>query len=97
MGSWGMLFLCLAAGILLGMFYFLGLWWTVIRLPKFRRPLALSISSLLVRTGLVLVGFYFIAREGHWERIIASLVGFILARFFLVRRFAPKNKKIVEG
>lgn len=98
MGSWGMLFLCLAAGILLGMFYFLGLWWTVSRLPQSPRPLVLSVVSFLVRTGLVLVGFYFIARGGHWENLIASLVGFILARIILVQRLAPRSKNtMVKG
>jgi F1F0 ATPase subunit 2 len=35
--------------------------------------------SLLMRTSIVLAGFYFIA-HGHWERLLICLFGFVVAR-----------------
>ena len=75
-----------------GLFYFGGLWWTVRRLPSARQPALLTLGSFLVRTGLSLAAFYF-ASGGHWERILASLLGFIIVRVFLVRRMRSSPAK----
>jgi F1F0 ATPase subunit 2 len=90
------LLLAFFVGMGAGLFYFGGLWWTVRRLPTARQPALLTFGSFLVRTGLSLVAFYF-ASGGHWQRILASLLGFIIVRVFLVRRIrssfvkAPSN------
>jgi F1F0 ATPase subunit 2 len=39
---------------------------------------------LLVRTGIVLVGFYVVA-GGHWERLLLCLLGFVIAHFVVTR------------
>lgn len=68
-----------AAGAGLGAFFFGGLWWTVRRGAGSRwAPLWFS-GSLLVRVAAVLAGFYAVA-AWHWERLLACLLGFILAR-----------------
>jgi len=82
------LILAFTAGLVLGLFYFGGLWLTVQRLPRARHPGVLAAVSLLVRTGLTLVGFYLIM-AGRWERLAFCLVGFFLVRIFLVRRLGP--------
>ncbi len=75
----------LAAGMILGIVYFRGLWQTVLRLPDFRRP-AWSMSwSFVARVGIVMSGFYFIM-DGHLERLAMAMAGFILMRQVLVRR-----------
>ncbi len=76
-----------------GVFYFGGLWWTVRRLPSARHPALLTLGSFLVRTGVSLVAFYF-ASGGHWQRILASLLGFIIVRVFLVRRIRSSPAKV---
>lgn len=83
------LFPALTAGFALGSVYFATLWWTVRQLPTAEQPMRLFVGSLIGRTGLVLVGFYFIM-DGHWERILACVVGFTIARFLLVQRWRPK-------
>ena len=45
------------AGILLGAGYFGALWWTVRTAITAQHPALLFVTSLLVRTGLVLTGF----------------------------------------
>jgi F1F0 ATPase subunit 2 len=75
----------LAAGAILGIVYFRGLWQTVLRLPDFKRP-AWSMSwSFAARVGIVMTGFYFIM-QGHLERLAMAMAGFILVRQILVRR-----------
>jgi F1F0 ATPase subunit 2 len=38
----------------------------------------------MLRTSIALAGFYFVAR-GHWERLLVSLLGFVVARLFVTR------------
>jgi len=69
----------LAAGLLLGAFFFGGLWWTVIRGVSSQRPALWFFGSMLARTSITLAGFYFVGDE-NWERWPLCLVGFVLAR-----------------
>ena len=75
-----------AAGLVLGAFYFISLWRTVRKLPDTQRPLRLMLGSFAVRMAVVLPGFYFVM-SGHWERLVMALIGFILARKLLTRRY----------
>jgi F1F0 ATPase subunit 2 len=68
-----------------GIVYFGGLWWTVRHLPFARQPALLMLGSFLVRTGIGLTAFY-LASGGRWERILISLLGFIIMRGLLLRR-----------
>lgn len=72
------------AGGLLGTLFFGGLWWTVNRGFSSPRPALWFFGSLLVRMSIVLVGFYFVG-HGRWERLVACFLGFIVARFIVVR------------
>jgi F1F0 ATPase subunit 2 len=83
--------LAFAAGIVLGLFYFGTLWWTIQYLTRARRPELVSLGGFLVRTGLTLVGFY-IVMDGHWERALVCLLGFFLMRRVLVRRFGSQKQ-----
>lgn len=74
----------LAAGLLLGAFFFGGLWWTVRKGVSSTRPAYWVFGSLLLRTGITLAGFYWVS-DGHWKRLLGCLVGFILARLVITR------------
>jgi F1F0 ATPase subunit 2 len=85
------LVLASGAGMLLGALFFGGLWWTVRRGLASPRPALWFGGSLLLRTGIVLGGFYFVA-EGSLERMIACLLGFVVARLIVTRLTAmPGN------
>ncbi len=71
-----------AAGVALGLFYFGGLWLTVRQLATRNRPVPLFLGSFLVRTVAVVAGFYFVM-GGRWERVLACLAGFVMARLLL--------------
>lgn len=86
-------FLAFIAGIGLGVFYFGGLWWTVRRISTAPHPAILSLVSFFGRLGVVLLGFYLLT-GGHWGRILVSLLGFLVARGVLVRRWGPEQKRL---
>ena len=79
------LVLAFFAGALLGVFFFGGLWWTVQKGVTSERPALWFLGSLLLRTGLILAGFYLVS-QGHWSRLVACLLGFLIARFIVVKR-----------
>ena len=76
--------LAFATGVLLGAIFFGGLWWTVRKGLSSTQPALWFLGSLLLRTSLVLTGFYFVAR-GRWERVLACLLGFVAARLIATR------------
>ena len=82
------LVLALVAGLFLGAMFFGGLWWTVKKGVSSKRPALLFLGSLLLRTSITLAGFTFIAR-GHWERLLISILGFVIARFIVTRFAGP--------
>ena len=72
------------AGALLGGFFFGGLWWTVRKAVSSRQPALWFLGSMLLRTGIVLPGFYVVS-GGDWKRLLASLLGFVIARLIVTR------------
>lgn len=68
------------AGFLLGAVFFGGLWWTVRKGLSSRQSALWFLGSMLLRMGIALAGFYFVGR-GDWRRLIACLLGFVIARF----------------
>lgn len=72
------------AGAVLGSVFFAGLWWTIAKSTSVKHPSLWLLGSLLTRMMMVLLGFYWVA-DGHWQRLMACLVGFIIARAVLTR------------
>lgn len=69
----------LAGGMVLGTIFFGGLWWTVIKGLASERAAFWFFVSMLLRTGIALVGFYFIGGD-IWQQWLVCLLGFVLAR-----------------
>ena len=84
------LVLALLAGIALGTIFFGGLWWTVRKGVLSPHPALWFFGSLLARMSIVLAGFYSVG-HGHWERLLACLVGFILARLVVTWLTRPSG------
>lgn len=76
--------LVVLAGGVLGVLFFGGLWWTVKKGVSSTQPALLFFVSMLLRTIVVLIGFYFIG-GGHWSRLLSCLLGFIIARLIVMR------------
>ncbi|MBL4574695.1 MAG: hypothetical protein JKY51_01170 [Opitutaceae bacterium] len=83
-------------GALLGVFFFVGLWLTVRKLESFQPAALLFLGSMLLRIGIVVLGFYFIL-DDNWQHLLAGLLGFTLARIMilrLTRRMEQSNQLI---
>ena len=90
----------LLAGVLLGGFFFGGLWWTIqARSPSQWSGLLFS-GSLLLRMTVAVTGFYLVS-HGDWRKLVACLTGFILARIAVTRLIhlphAKSNRIPQEG
>lgn len=77
--------LTMISGIVLGVFYFGGLWLTLQHLSSSRQPAFLVLGSLLVRSAVCLFCFYLVAGNS-WEGLVSSLAGFTLARLVMTDR-----------
>jgi F1F0 ATPase subunit 2 len=84
-----MLILASIAGVGLGAMFFGGLWWTLRRAMASQQPALWFAASLLLRMSLTLVGFYFVS-AGHWQRILACLLGFAISRVAITRLTRPR-------
>jgi F1F0 ATPase subunit 2 len=85
--------LALLTGVLLGTIFFGGLWWTIQRGVSSKSPAALFSASLALRTIIAIAGFYFVS-QGDWRRLLACLLGFLLARIFVTRLTVAQLRNI---
>lgn len=85
-----------AAGGLLGLVVFGGLWMTVRDLDRARHPALRMVGSLLLRLALVLGVFYVLIDYGGWQYALAAALGFTVLRVFVVRslRHRPAKKEL---
>lgn len=82
------LLLSALAGLVLGLFYFGGLWLTVRKISGSGNPGILILGSFVVRL-LVTLGGMYLVMAGDWQRLLACLSGFLLLRMLLVRALGP--------
>lgn len=92
---WLYLSLSVLAGVLLGMIFFGGLWWTVQKIAAGNNPYLLSLASFVLRTALVMVVFYLLL-QADWRYLPAALAGFIIARTVLAYKYkvSPQRNEV---
>ena len=78
------LFFAYVLGLFLGGLFFAGLWFTVKKAVNSTMPLLWFLASFFIRASILLIGFYTIS-HGNWQKFIVCLVGFITARFIVMR------------
>jgi F1F0 ATPase subunit 2 len=81
----------LLVGVVLGVFYFAGLWWTVRRLNSSEYTALLFTFSMLFRTGVLMLGLYFILGDS-WQTLMLGLLGFMLVRLLATRLIQLKEQ-----
>lgn len=69
----------LAAGVALGVLFYMGLWLTVRALLITRHPALLTVSSFWIRTLTLLASFLFLT-QGRWQYALTCVVGFVVGR-----------------
>ena len=73
----------LMTGVLIGIFFFGGLWWTVRRSLFSKSPAVWFLGSLAVRTAFTLGAFYALLRWTDWRSLVAALAGFMGGRYLV--------------
>jgi F1F0 ATPase subunit 2 len=86
------LMLALFLGSFLGAAFFGGLWWTIRHGLSSKATALWFLGSILLRTAIVVTGFYLVGR-GDWHRLLACLLGFLLARSLATRLTRAPNEK----
>lgn len=81
----------LLGGIVLGILFFGGLWLTIRKGIRSKRPTLLFMGSLIVRMAIVVLGFYYVGAN-NWLRMLVCLVGFLIARM-VITRITIKDKQ----
>ncbi|MEO6095638.1 MAG: ATP synthase subunit I [Fibrobacteria bacterium] len=81
MPAWG-------AGLGIGAVFFGGLWWTVRQGVASKLPAVWFLGSLIIRMGIAVAGFYLVSGH-HFGRLLACLLGFIMARMAVNRFIRP--------
>lgn len=87
--------IAIIAGGLLGLLYFGGLWLTVKKMMKAKNPGLLYLGSSLLRTAIVITGFYLISGS-NWKSWVSCVAGFIIARLILMRFLSKEKVKQVS-
>jgi len=82
---------CFVSGILLGIFYFGGLYLTLKHLYNSSQAALLTVSSFMVRSAVCLVGFYLISGKGL-EALIFCLAGFVLSKLTLIHGLGLRSQ-----
>jgi F1F0 ATPase subunit 2 len=72
----------LLTGLILGVVFFGGLWYTIQKGITSSHPGLWFATSLLLRTTLVISGFYLIS-AGNWQKLLACLCGFLIGRLVI--------------
>ena len=88
----------LLAGVLLGAFFFGGLWWTIQMRSPSEWSGVLFAGSLLLRMAVAVTGFYLVS-HGDWRKLVACLAGFLLARIAVTRLIGlppAKSRRILQ-
>jgi F1F0 ATPase subunit 2 len=83
-------------GVALGAIFFIGLWLTVKKIVKSKASGILMMISFFLRTGITLLGFYYVSSNNP-ELLIVCLIGFIVARVIVKRFNKSKNTTPYEA
>ena len=78
------LLIALLEGVLLGVLFFAGLWWTACKIESTKQVAVLFLGSMLLRTFVVIMGFYFLMVD-NWQHLLSGMLGFIIARVIVTR------------
>ena len=87
--------IALLTGFILGIFFFGGLWYTLSKTLKFKSPAVWVLGSFFIRTGITLLGFYYISL-GAWYHLVLALVGFMAGKFVVMRVTRGKEVSKLE-
>ncbi len=77
--------IALVGGVALGIVFFGGLWFTLRKAMVSNQPALWFFGSLITRVGIVMLGFYAVMQRANWLDGLICLLGFVAARFMILR------------
>ena len=95
MNDLAMTLMVLAGGFCLGFLFFGGLWFTSKKMLTSKKPVLWYLGSLVIRVGLTLLGFYYMG-QNNFKYMLICLLGFISARFIVIRMTKTKEMKAMK-
>ncbi|WP_158849254.1 ATP synthase subunit I [Algibacter sp. L1A34] len=87
--------LVLFGGSCLGFLFFGGLWLTSKKMLHSKNPVLWYLGSFFVRLSVTLLGFYYMG-QNNWKYMVCCLLGFITARFIVIRLTKTKVMKPIN-
>ena len=81
----------LLGGLLTGLLYYGGLWWTLQRLADTQHPGLLLGMSFLARTVIALAALFWFT-DLQLSQILVFMVAFVIMRLVLTRRWGPNSR-----
>lgn len=96
MTAWLALSASFAVGGLLAAAYLGGLWLTVRDIQRWRHPASWLLASFFARAAVLVAVLILMLGDGHWERLLAAVAGFVVVRALVVAhaRRAPSPSGI---
>lgn len=82
--------LSLLAGVVLGCFFYGGLWLTVRSLPESNHPALIALASFWIRSLIAVAGLLLLMKTG-WHAGLAAAIGFALGRLVVARSLPGKG------
>ncbi|WP_414733721.1 ATP synthase subunit I [Acetobacterium carbinolicum] len=86
-----MMMIGFAGGVLLGIVFFGGLYWTVQRVGSTKYPGPFMLVSAVVRMVVLLLGIYFLG-SNDISRVLAVLAGVVMVKFIMVFNVWKKSR-----
>jgi F1F0 ATPase subunit 2 len=86
----------LIAGVILGILFFGGLWFTVNKLANAKTPALWMLGSLVLRVGITMTGFYFVS-AGNLQILLTCVLGFFIARYMVVYFTKLRDEKLIKS
>ena len=86
------------SGILLALFFFGGLWWTVRQVTEEAKSAGWLLGSFVARSTVVLVGFYLVG-SWSWQALAVAAATFVMMRFVATRYLGleKRSESVLEG
>ncbi|SFC24756.1 F1/F0 ATPase, subunit 2 [Alkalibacterium subtropicum] len=83
-------------GIILGITFFGGLYWTVEKLTEVKRPALLMTVSLILRMTVLLSVLFYVSKSGYMG-IIYTLLGMLFVRLIMIFKVEKTIEKEERG
>lgn len=80
-------------GLLIGVLYFGGLYYSTQKFNDVRSPGLFMSLSMLIRMGILLVGLYYLAQSGY-KSVLIGFLGIMIIRFVSVSKVKRETSDI---